>query len=175
MSKTLISLVILGAVLVGGYFIISGKKADNMEAVKNETANEDQVADTSGKKMAFSEFIKTGGSYKCDVKQSMSDFENSGTVYINETNIRGDFSTVAEGRTINTTFISRDGYSYTWSSALPDMGFKMKIKTDASASADSENYSWNAEQIGDYNCEAWVGDESKFAIPTNINFKVVGV
>ena len=175
MSKTLISLVILGVVLVGGYFIISGKKDDNMEAVKNETVNEDQVADTSGKKMAFSEFIKQGGSYKCEVKQAMSDFENNGTVYINGTNIRGDFSTVAEGKAMDTTFISRDGYSYTWSSLMPSTGFKMKIKTDASANADSQNYSWNAEQIGDYNCEAWTADESKFVIPTNINFKVVGV
>src|SRR3989344_1783289 len=103
----------------------------------------------------------------------MSDFENSGTVYMSGGNISGEFSTIAEGRPMQTMFMMRDGYSYTWSPDFPTMGFKVKINTDAGdTNADaSGTYSWNANQIGDYNCEPWTVDESKFTLPTSIKFQ----
>jgi hypothetical protein len=154
MSKTTISILVVALVVVGGYFIVKAKKAESPEVANMETNTQ-----STPKKMAFSEFIKQGGAYKCDVKQSMSDMENSGTVYIDGTMISGEYSTIAEGRKMDTNFILKDGYSYTWSSTLPGMGFKIKIpesandNVDASASGD---YSWNANQIGDYNCEPWM-------------------
>jgi hypothetical protein len=116
-----------------------------------------------------------GGSYKCEVKQAFSDMENSGTVYIAGGNIRGEYTTIAEGRTIDTSFIMKDGYSYTWSSALANIGFKTKINTKASgAGAESSGtYSWNASQIGDYNCEPWTADEKTFETPAGMSFKEV--
>lgn len=169
MSKTWISVVVIAIVLLAGYFIISANKGGNTETLLESESTEETTA-TDGKKMAFSEFIKQGGSYKCEVKQAMSDFENSGTVYINGANVRGDFSTIAEGRTMNTSFISKDGYSYMWSSAM-DGGFKTKIQTEAGASG---TYSWDADQIGDYNCESWTVDEAMFTVPANITFKEMG-
>jgi hypothetical protein len=172
MSKTLISVLIILVVLVGGYFIISANKGGNDTTMLNtESGENEQTTVTDGKKMAFSEFVKQGGSYKCDVKQAMSDFENSGTVYIDGANVRGDFSTIAEGRTMETSFISKGGYSYMWSSAM-NSGFKTKIQTETGASG---TYSWDADQIGDYNCESWAAEESKFSVPANITFKEMGV
>ena|SRR3989344_8373273 len=170
MSKKLIILVILVAVVVGVYFVFGGSKEVKNEELGN--ANEEQ---TAGKKMAFSQFLKQGGAYKCEVKQSMSDFENSGTMYINGQNMKGEFSTVAEGRTMNSSFMSRDGYSYTWSSLTPGMGFK--IKAEAETSNDdvdtSGTYAWNADQIGDYNCENWVVDATKFELPKDVTFQEI--
>lgn len=172
MSKTLISVLIVGVVVVGGYFILRSNTKNNEEIVKNGEENTEQ------KKMAFSEFVKQGGSYKCEVKQSVSDMENSGTVYLSGNKMRGEFSTIAEGKTMDTLFIMRDGYSYTWSSTLPNMGFKMKVMSNTDTTNTnidtSGNYSWNTEQIGDYNCEAWSADESMFTLPANITFQELG-
>lgn len=170
MQKKLIILVILVAVVVGAYFVFGGSKE-----VKNEELGNTNDEQPSGKKMAFSQFLKQGGAYKCEVKQYMSDFENSGTMYISGKNMRGEFSTVAEGKTMTSSFISRDGYSYTWSSMTPGMGFKIKAEAETSNESAGVNgtYAWSADQIGDYNCESWVVDTTKFELPKDVTFQEI--
>ncbi len=181
MSKTIIGVLIGGVIIVGGYFLINKNKIKDSALTENtETVNTGAKVTTkeadqlTGKKMAFSEFIKQdSGSYKCEVKQYMSDFENSGTVYINKGNIRGDFSSVAEGRKIDSSFIQKDDYTYNWSSATPNMGVKIAVTTNTESATDAQmqgTYSWDAKQIGDYTCGEWVADESKFSIPTSVTF-----
>ncbi|MFZ2149618.1 MAG: hypothetical protein WAV15_00440 [Minisyncoccia bacterium] len=165
MSKTLISVVLVAAVVVGGYLALKSKSP-----VENPPAqNEEAVKDASGKKMAFSELVKQGGSYKCEVKQSMSDFENSGTVYMSGNKLSGQFSTVAEGTTMESYFVMKDGYMYNWSSFAPNMG--IKIKTEAAVEAEAQGtYSWSAEQVGDYDCQAWTPEDSRFELPSAVVF-----
>lgn len=177
MSKTVLWAVVAVVVLGGGYLLIHHKAPEQNPAMQGgtsaplESLNPDADA---GKKVPFSEFVKNNnGSYKCTVQQSMSDTASEGTVYISGGNVAGSFNTVAEGRPMDTSFVLKDGYSYTWSSALPGMGFKVKVTAaagDASASA-SGTYSWNADQIGDYDCQPWTADQSKFALPTGITFR----
>ncbi len=163
MNKTLMWVLIAGLILAGGYYVFKGGKSD-LNTVQQENTD---------KKMAFSEFVKQGGSYKCEVKQSESDFGTGGTVYISGGNVRGDFSTIAEGRTVQTSFLLKDGYSYNWSSISPNNGVKMLVPVDSETSVSSEVYSWNANQIGDYDCEPWTADASIFVVPTNINFTLI--
>ncbi len=172
MSKTLISVLILGVLVVGGYFAFT---ANNGGEVQNGNGENSSVPD--GKKMAFSQFLKQGGSYKCDVSQSVSGVENTGTVYTSNEMIRGEFSTTVQGRTIDSTMVVRDGYAYSWGSALPGTGFKVKTAAsvyDTTTAGGSGSYSFNAEQIGDYNCEPWVREESKFTLPADVKFTTVG-
>lgn len=181
MSKTIIGVLVVMVIIVGGYFVMSKDKIKDSALTENtETVNTGAEVTTkeaeqpTGKKMAFSQFIEQdSGSYKCEVKQYMSDFENSGTVYINKGNIRGDFSTVAEGRKIDSSFIQKDNYTYNWSSEAPNMGVKVAVVTNTESNTDAQmqgTYSWDAKQIGDYTCEEWIVDESKFSIPTSVTF-----
>jgi hypothetical protein len=174
MSKATIGALVVLVLIVGGYFAFKGDK--QVDTLNIYNGNGTEVKNESGKKMAFSQFIKNpNGSYKCEVKQAMSDMENSGTVYISDGNIAGDYTTIAEGRTMKTWFIMRDGYSYMWGDMMQGSGFKVKIPqvdttTNTNANT-SGTYSWNAEQIGDYNCEEWKVTEATFKVPTNITFK----
>ncbi len=174
MSKTLISVVVVAVVVVGGYYLFL--RADHVEEELTVTPTNEQETESTVKKMAFSEFVKQGGAYKCDVKQAMSDFENSGTVYISGGNTRGEYTTIAEGRTMKTSFILKDGYSYSWGDMMQGMGFKVKATSDMGMDglAASDTYSWNANQIGDYTCEAWTVDSSKFDLPSGVTFRAVG-
>ena len=165
--------VLVGAVvLLGGYSIYKNKAKDMPENPElAPTFNTE-----TGKKIPFSEFVKQGGSYKCEVHQALSDFENTGTVYLSGGMMRGEFTTIAEGRNMDTTFVYKDGFMHTWSNLMPGMGFKMKAdptlaNNDAAASG---TYSWNATEIGDYDCVVWTADASKFEIPTNITVKEPG-
>ncbi len=179
MSKILIWVLAGAIILTGGYFTLKqrGSDTDAPEETALEPGNGGADNQPEPKKMAFSEFVKQGGSYKCSVKQYLSDMDNQGTVYVSGEKMRGDFNTVAEGRPMETSFIFKDGYAYNWSSVLPNMGFKIKVEKNVegnSTADESGTYSFDTTQIGDYSCESWTVDESKFVPPQNVTFNEVG-
>lgn len=172
---------VVAVLVVGGYFAYQANKPEGVDRIEfpNEEKSEEQgkAPEQTGKKMAFSQFLKQGGAYKCEVNQDINGVETKGTTYINDGMVRGEYNTKIQGANVDSTFIVRDGFVYSWSSMLPNMGFKMKTDVNASGNAGasaSGSYSWNAEQIGDYNCEPWTVDQSKFTVPTNITFKLLG-
>lgn len=176
MSKLIIGIILVVAV-GGGYYLYSSPKNVSTDSVNQQAPVVPDAKVPTGKKMAFSEFMKQNGSYQCTVTQNVNNTSVNGTVFINDGKIRGEFSTSYNGTNMNISTIARDGYSYTWTSMMPTMGFKAKIVEnatgDANASA-SGSYSWNAEHIGDYNCEAWSPDASKFSLPTSVTFTETG-
>jgi hypothetical protein len=168
MKKNLIIVIIILAAAAGGY-LLTQKDSDvstNPEVSVSQTP--------TGKKMSFSSFLENDkGSYKCVVNQDVQGIESLGLVYISNGKVRGDFSTSVQGMSIDTSFIVKDGYSYAWNS-LTKNGFKFKASGDKGqvnpGTSTSGTYSWNAEQIGDYDCQDWNEDSSVFALPTNITF-----
>lgn len=172
--------IIAGAVIILGglgYFGYTKLPDDAPSMGVNLPAVATSSTETASKKMAFSQLVKQGGSYQCTVKQYMSDVENDGVVFMDKNRLRGEFSTIAEGMKIDSTMITKDGYTYTWSSFAPKSGFKVKVlpvdETKNESTSTSGTYSWNADQIGDYYCEAWTPDESKFTLPSSVMFTEV--
>lgn len=167
-------IIVIGVVVLGGlgYFGYTQMRSDAPEIAVLDTEVTTVALSESSKKIAFSEFVKQGGAYQCTVKQAVSDMESSGTVYMDKGRMRGEFSTVAEGMKIDTSLIVRDDYTYTWSSMMPKTGFKMKVQAQAgnTNAAMSGTYSWNAEQIGEYDCTEWAVDEAKFTVPSGVTF-----
>lgn len=180
-SKALVIGVVALVILVGGYMLYTkntepNETAENTIGGESESTNESEGQPT-GKKIAFSEFIKQGGSYKCTVNQYMEDMETKGTVYIDGDMVRGEYTVEAQGMTIDSTMIVRDGYTYSWSSMMPNVGYKIKAQSSGQADTSagtSGSYAWNADQIGDYNCEAWRADAAMFTLPSNVTFTAVG-
>ena len=171
MQKIILWIVVGAVVVGGGYFAVTSNKG---AVSKTETVN--TLAQPNGKKMAFSEFLKKGEASKCSVTQSVSGLDTKGTVYAYKGMMRGEFNTEAYGKTIQTDFVLRDGYTYTWTSATPSMGFKVKVAAPegTNVAPASGQIGFNAETIGDYDCEPWTVDESKFTLPPSVTFREVG-
>lgn len=181
-SKTIAIIALAVIVIGGGYMLLQSKDSapvvtntDTETQTETETnTQEEETATPTSKKMAFSEFLKQGGAHKCTVNQNIQDMETKGTTYISGDMIRGEYAMNIQGMDMTSTFIVRDGYTYTWSSIMPNMGFKSKIvettPTTNPNQGTSGSYSWNADLIGDYNCETWRADSSLFEIPTGITF-----
>ncbi len=128
------------------------------------------------KKMAFAELMKQGGSYKCTVTQNVSTMSSDGIVYIHDDFIKATFSTNVGGQTIGTSMIARDGYTYSWTTTSKGVGYKAKIseKTGAPTNAStSATYAWNGDQIGEYDCQPWVADDTMFDLPKSITFSLL--
>lgn len=177
-TKIIVSVLIAGAI-VGGIFFLKSDKVSESEIANQQQNQEDsqnQNTETNSKKMAFADFVKQGGSYECTIKQYVAGTETSGTAFIGEGMIRGEYSTQTQGLTVNTSVIVRDGFAYTWTSMAPTMGFKAKVVEDTTTNAAtsiSGSYSFNAEQIGDYDCKAWAFDAGKFTLPAGVTFREV--
>jgi len=177
MSNKVIAIVVGVVVVFGGvYFAMRGgsdKVADTNSIAVGEPNGSGTTENTSGKKMSFDAFLKQGGSYVCNVNQSVEGMDSRGTVYVNGANVRGTFNTTVSGMKVDSEFISTGGYMYTWSNMMPGKGFKAKVSATAGGDAStgtSGQYSWNAEQIGDYDCQPWSVDSAKFAMPSGIVF-----
>ncbi len=180
--KIITGIVVTIAIVVVGYFVYARNSVNQNDIVvpTTQTNNNDiplgeMGEQPSGKKMAFADFMKQGGEYKCTIHQYDGETDTVGTTYLDDGMIRGEYNTKVQGLNIDTTFVMRDGYTYTWNSMMPNTGFKSKVtevNSNNGANA-SGSYNFNAEEIGDYDCEAWTPDPSKFIIPTNITFKTV--
>jgi len=88
--------------------------------------------------------------------------------------VRGEFAVQTQGMNIDSNMIVRDGYTYIWSSMMQGMGFKSKaVASDSATNPETGtlgSYAWDAEQIGDYNCEAWNPDVTIFTLPEGVIF-----
>ncbi len=172
--------VVVAVVVVGGYFLMHSHKGGEEMAENQNGQAADQSApaaqtDTS-KKVPFADFLKQGGAYQCTVNQNVGGTETKGSIYVDNGMVSGTYNTTVQGIAMTSNVLVKDGYSYSWSSMLPGQGFKAKVVSDTSASSGasaSGSYSWNANQIGDYNCQAWTADSSKFEIPASITWKDV--
>ncbi len=160
-------------ILIGVGFVAFNKKGDTDDVAGSidQEKNEAAQPEPSGKKMAFKDFlVNDRGSYQCTVHESMTDVENTGTVYIADGKVRGEFETVAEGKPVKTSLLVKDGYQYVWSSSMKT---GIKINTDATTQSKAQSdgvYSWDSARIGDYDCKAWTTDPTTFDLPAGMTF-----
>lgn len=174
-TKIILSVIVAVVALGGAYFFATQNKTSNKDVQNEITTNTKtpDVPEVSAKKMSFAEFMNQKGSYKCTVNQNIDDTQTQGVTYINDGMVRGEFNTKVQGFNIDTTFILRDGFTYTWTSMAPTMGFKMKVVENVEGdknAASSGTYSFDAKQIGEYDCQPSPVDSSKFTLPSNIKF-----
>lgn len=158
--QKILFLILVFVVFGGGYLIFNEKQNQENNIIRNQNP----IAENNTKKVAFSEFIKDGGSYQCNVKDYLSDVESGGTVYIDKDRMSGEFRTIAEGKQMNTSVLVLEGNTYMWS-AGEDSGVVVSNRGELSST-----YVWRPEEVGEYDCSLWEMDESKFTIPQNITF-----
>ncbi len=172
MSKIIMIIVAAAVVAGGGYYFLNSIK--NQEAAQSVPVA--TTTDSTGKKMAFSAFLKQGGTYKCTTHQTIDGSSTVGTIYTDNGMLRGEYSTQVQGMKIDATFVIRDGFTYSWSSVSEGAGIKVKVvdTTEASGTPKASSYNFNADQIGDYDCVPWKADASKFTLPSNVTFTEFG-
>ena len=84
--------------------------------------------------------------------------------------MRGDFTSVAAGKTILSHMIVKDNTSYMWSDAMPQ-GIKMSFDTVATQSDATPQSMVNPDAQVDYSCSAWDADTSMFVLPEGVTFQ----
>lgn len=187
-TNTIIAIIVAAVIVLGGgyYFMSSGsyRMADTTERVGDMDGDglpdTDQTDTPTNPKMApsaaaftgsFFDLATRGGNYTCDVGSAGAANDTTGTVYVSGTNLRGDFTTVAGGKTTTSHMLKLADTMYVWSSAMPQgimmkatamMGQSGATAAQGSGVSGTQSYGWN--------CSATGADASKFAKPTGIDF-----
>ncbi len=150
-------------VLAGGWLMLSSSSG-SLE--KSETQSEPQESAVFTGTLA--ELASRGGSYRCSVSQESDVAATVGTVLVDGSRVRGDFtSTVfaAGGISVETHIIIRDDYTYTWTPIAPT-GFRARVaQGDSAGDASLSGQYANLSQAYSYECDPWSVDESAFELP----------
>lgn len=190
LGKTIIAILFIGVVGGGAYYATNFMKNDAskvQEEATTKTASDVEIQNTAEsdievegktfteKDMSFQELMKKTGSYVCTVKQNVAGISTEGKVSIKGENISATFSTSVQGRTIETSTITKDGYVYTWSNVTPTSGVKTKIQASVQPNANtnaptSASYAWDGKDIGSYSCVVANIPSTAFDLPSAVTF-----
>ncbi len=134
-----------------------------------ESENTNTTVKTT-KQQSLKDLLENTGSQQCTFTHDLDGTTSSGTVYIANKQMRGDFVSVVNGQNTNSHMIVKDDTIYVWTETMKQ-GFKFTVDkaTEASVNANQKNVDIN--QKLDYDCGSWTPDASKFALPTDIEFK----
>jgi len=164
MSKTLLYWVI-GAIIVvgGGWYAWS-----SMGGGTSGTTTTQEVAASSA--MTLTSLMSSGVAQKCTFNDTSSTSQSSGTVYVGGGKVRGDFTAVSEGKTVQAHMISDGTTSYTWIDGM-STGFKMAMTAQTgSASSGQSSQGIDANKQLDYQCTQWAPDATEFQLPASVTF-----
>ncbi len=159
MNKSLIY-AIIGLVIVGG-------AGAYLLTASNPGGSDDTVAASGA---TLKSLLARSGSYRCTVSQGAVGSETSGTVYVANGQVRGDFTSTANGETATTHLIIADNIVYTWLDKVP-IGFKGPIDQSADAAMGDTSASVDlVNQALGYDCQADTVSAEQFALPANVQF-----
>lgn len=162
--------IILGVAVVGGGIYFATKSKD-VDMVKDDNASQGMVEeekDTTNTKQTFKELAMRNGSSECTFTMDVANSSSTGTVYVSNGNVRGNFSSTAGGKTYNSHMILKDQKDmYVWMDGSTT-GFKMSIDAAAQTAQDKTSVDPNAPY--DFNCKNWNTDMSVFVLPSGVTF-----
>lgn len=177
MNKKILILVAIFALLLiaGGAFWFMTKKAPvNQTATTNSESSSEmtKVVPTTAPAKSLRSLLTAGIAQKCTFTSGTEGDSNSGTMYISNGKIRGEYSTKVEGETQNLSMIVDGNTTYLWGGET-ETGYKMTIdpSTTVKPGEKPRELSFvDPDQDLNYNCTPWIVDATQFTLPANIKF-----
>jgi hypothetical protein len=177
----IIAIVAILAIGGGTYVATKNKQAKNVELEDNLDTQANAKADENANvnanlgvnanaKSSLRSLFGLGRSTKCTFTNTTADVSSSGTIYLGANgDMHGEFeSKVGTQDAISSHMIVKNGVSFVWSGT---QGMKMSATSTADASAEAQTKQYvDLDAQMDYDCSAWTRDESKFTVPTGVNF-----
>lgn len=185
-NNKLIAIALLIILLLVLLFVFKEKfKSSQSQMQSNNDMMRDTKTESNDASMlsgSIFDLVKSGGNLTCTFSSddTQSKYKMSGTSYISGKKMRVESKTAMEGQMPIVSYMISDGeWLYSWSSTMPT-GIKMKIvdaekPTDSMQNNDSANPETKSQMEAfttnyDFNCRKWPVDNSKFEVPTNIEF-----
>jgi len=142
------------------------------ENVVEESQQSEEMEEESLNANIF-DLVELGKSVKCTYEDDGDDKNIKTQTYISNGKTRSDIEIEEVDGSITESHVLSDGeWMYTWS-IESKQGNKINLKEikEQSTKIEGQNadYSNQSERV-DYKCSPWIADESKFEIPTDVEF-----
>lgn len=169
MSKAVLAVVIAVMIAVAGiagYLTLNRSNTTSPNATRN-TSEESSQHDEAH---SLRELLGLGTNLEC----TFSDQEtgSNGTVYVGgESQMRGDFTSVADTQTVNGHIMVDGDNMYLWTDG-ETQGFKASLSASQELAEQSIGIgAFDVNKDVDYECHNWAPDNSKFTLPSNVEFQ----
>jgi len=171
----IVAVVVVILLAAGAGFMMLSSKAKPQAQTQTQTNNTQTANPQTVKRNAVRGTILSlldgGQSVSCTV--ALPDNKGTGTFYVaSSKKFAGDINSKGtDGKDITTHMISDGTYVYVWSAAMP-MGIKMNLSAAKNVANNAQtNQTIDMNQNVDMQCGPWAVDDSKFAVPSNIQFR----
>ncbi len=168
MKNKAVLIIVLLLLGVGAYFgytkFLGGKLPGSSGSMMEE-----------GGMKSLKDLLSSGVAQKCTYSTADESGNSEGVTYVSGGKVRGDFTTVASGKTMTSHMISDGKTSYVWSDGEKN-GFKMTVTEEATGDVETDysdtstSSQADLNQQADYKCSGWVVDGSVFTPPTTVTF-----
>lgn len=181
MNKKALTAVIVVLVLIigvyGAYRVYRHFKRLSTPVAQTQQATEQAETSPSSTLGSLKDLMLKGIPQTC----TYSSDKSQGTLYMDGGKVRGDISTDTKvnNQMVKSHIIISDKIIYMWSDG-ENSGYKMTYDPNATP-APAGTKTTNASGALDpntqmnYNCSAWIADNSKFAVPTGIKFSSLSI
>lgn len=158
-------------VIVGGYFTLRPQNKPQSETANVSETNSPAPTAAALTQMSLKTLFESGGSKKCTYSDNTDNMMSSGTVYLANSKMRGDFDTQASGQTFHSHMITDQTTSYIWTDGQPQ-GIKMTMDKIPSPNPSAKTQSGvDINKNFNFKCDNWSADESLFTTPSDIKFQ----
>ena len=158
--------------LIGSGAYLALKKSPQPSANK-APVTQNKSADSGAQTVqgTIKSLLSSGKSQKCTYSSNLESASVSGTLYVANGKIRGDFTSGTEQAKMSGHMIMDGGFSYVWTD-MSKQGIKMAIdqKLQQPSGAPASGQTLDINQTLVYTCQGWIGDGSVFTLPSDITF-----
>ena len=160
----------------GGVYVVTKNKEAKKDKIglddgyMNPDKKDNDIKDegNANAKSSLRSLLALGKNTMCTFTSVVENSSSSGTVYIaSNGDMSGDFTSQTSSGTVTSHMIMKGGTSYVWSGA---QGAKMNVSATEATTSSNTNQSVDLDAQVDYDCKNWTRDDSKFTVPTNVNF-----
>lgn len=173
MKKGLIvaGVVILLLVGGGGVFWARSKRIGRETDIilPSPTQQEDKATNNT---TSLKDLILSARPLTCTFNSAADSGSVSGTVYISEGKIRGDFVATGNGKEFSSHMIADGKFSYVWMDGETS-GLKMAFDPKAQPTGQPNNSPISVDEQADYKCVATKLEAGKFEVPGTVEFVTI--
>ena len=155
-NKTLWIVGIVIIIAAVAYFLMRGEGAST-------TLTTLEPGTSGASEQSLTELLAAGTSQTCTFTQA----DGEGTVYVAGGKMRGNFTSLADGKTMISHMISDGTTAYTWVDGMP-AGFKMMM--NAQQASGQQQGTVDVNQKLAYTCSPWTADANAFTPPAGMQF-----
>jgi len=165
---------IVGGILIliiVGFFAYSAMKKPS-QPINKVVTSENKPATSNSQTTAqgtLKSLLTSGKSQKCTYSYDHQSTAVTGTIYVANGKMRGDFVSTSGQSKVAGHMIIDGGYFYVWTD-LSNNGIKMAVNQEQPTNAPVNSQTPDINQAFAYTCQGWAGDDTLFTLPSGISF-----